>query len=97
MLVSKSFSIVGSATLIAEKSLAIVTVAIPIATSASQLVVFPCAIERQASTPFGVCATLRGGNGLSAEQPRASPYPPPSGGIALGGASAARDKRPLQS
>ena len=40
MLVWKSASIVGSATLIAEKSLAIVTVATPIAKSASQLVCF---------------------------------------------------------
>ena len=38
MLVSKSFSIVGRATLIAEKSLAITTTAIPMAKSASQLV-----------------------------------------------------------
>ena len=37
MLVSKSFSIVGRATLIAEKSLAITTTAIPIAKSASQV------------------------------------------------------------
>ena len=38
MLVSKSFSIVGRATLIAEKSLAITTTAIPIAKRASQLI-----------------------------------------------------------
>ena len=38
MLVSKSFSMVGRATLIAEKSLAITTTAIPIAKRASQLV-----------------------------------------------------------
>ena len=38
MFVSKSFSIVGRATLIAEKSLAITTTAIPMAKRASQLV-----------------------------------------------------------
>jgi hypothetical protein len=37
-LVSKSFSMVGSATLIAEKSLAITTTLTPIASSASQVV-----------------------------------------------------------
>ena len=38
MFVSKSFSIVGRATLMAEKSLAITTTAMPMAKSASQLV-----------------------------------------------------------
>jgi hypothetical protein len=38
MFVSKSFSIVGRATLIAEKSLAITTTASPMATRASQFV-----------------------------------------------------------
>ena len=45
MLVWKSPSIVGRATLIAEKSLAIVTVAIPIANSASQLIGFAAVLH----------------------------------------------------
>ena len=64
MLVSKSFSIVGRATLIAEKSLAITTTAIPIAKRASQLM--RCG-ERgldarhptKAADAAAVCATLR--------------------------------------
>jgi hypothetical protein len=37
-------------------------------------------------------AKLKRPNDAPAQQPRASPSPPPSGGIALGGAIAARDK-----
>src|ERR1700760_897461 len=98
MFVWKSPSIVGRATLIAEKSLAIVTVATPIANSASQLIPFLAlpSTGRQARASPRRCATLSVGNGLSAEQPRASPSPPPSGGIALGGAIAARDIRQFQ-
>src|SRR3954451_5811783 len=97
MLVSKSFSMVGRATLIAEKSLAITTTAIPIAKRASQLI--RCGEEasirgtlRKAADVAPVCATLPGANDPSVQQPRASPSPPPSGGIALGGAIAARDR-----
>src|SRR5690242_7039943 len=99
MFVWKSDSIVGRATLIAEKSLAIRKTAAPIAKSAIQLIrSLPTVLStrRQARTRVRRCATLRCGNGLSAEQPRASPSPPPSGGIALGGAIAARDKRQFQ-
>src|ERR1700733_6387916 len=94
MLVSKSFSMVGRATLIAEKSLAITRTAIPIAKRASQLM--RCAEAsmgaslRNAPDAAPVCATLHGANDPSVRQPRASPSPPPSGGIALGGAIAAR-------
>src|SRR5258707_1285885 len=95
MLVWKSLSMVGSATLIAEKSLAITTTAIPMAKSGSQLVRCGAAMRvtlRNAADAAWFCATLHGANDPPVRQPRASPSPPPSGGIALGGAIAARDR-----
>src|SRR6476661_6038182 len=97
MLVSKSFSIVGRATLIAEKSLAITTTAIPIAKRASQLMRWGAEASmrvtlRKAADAALVCATLQRANDPPVPQPCASPSPPPSGGIALGGAIAARDR-----
>ena len=63
MLVSKSFSIVGRATLIAEKSLAITTTAIPIAKRASQLM--RCGAE----------ASMRGSLRKAADAARGLRYP----------------------
>src|SRR6188768_1609770 len=91
MLVSKSLSIVGRATLIAEKSLAITTTAIPIAKRANQ-VERGIGLEETSLAMRAAYAKLRRPNDAPARQPRASPSPPPPGGIALGGALAAREK-----
>jgi hypothetical protein len=62
MSASKSFSMVGRATLIAEKSLAITTTAIPIAKRASQLVRCWASMRatlRKTADTAQVCATLQ--------------------------------------
>ena len=51
-----------------------------------------CELARPRLRCGAAYAKLRRPNDAPARQPRASPSPPPSGGIALGGAIAARDK-----
>src|SRR3954447_11002979 len=91
MLVWKSPSMVGRATLIAEKSLAMTTTAMPMAMRASQ-VERGIADEELSLAMRPAYAKLKRPNDPPVPQPRPPPSPPPSGGIALGGAIAARDK-----
>jgi hypothetical protein len=91
-LVEKSFSIVGSATLIAEKSLAMTTTATAIAKRARIVERSSLAVSGEAPLMRAPYALKWTANDVQAPQSRASPSPPPSGGIALGGATAARDK-----